>query len=584
MKPCYTKLAGLALISVLAAQSQADDLIDDQARVLSFQAGLTDGKGVPLSGPHTLTFNIYDDPEIPAPLPDGGPFNINVDIPAEANGVVSVLLPDNGMGLNASLFSGSALYLGLAVDGGVELTPRIQIASVPYSMRTNFVGNIELIDDAAFGDSSTSGSVDVYDDASTVTINLDGAEAKLSSSGSLEAVDFIGGNTLAEMTTNTGGGVFRTFDDNGNEALEAGTSTSGAGGFVILRKEDTSLGLVLDGHVPGKGGAAIGYTSIATRSFYLEGDDGDAAGRFTFYDGTALENQRVRIDASGFSGGSDLHMWNSANNETITMYSSEENSALIALWNDLGVATLGLDADGQDNGALIRLRNGYDEETIIIDASRGTALSAEISLRRPDGVGGPGSMIETVEIKADETGTEGGVIRIRDVAGNTTIKLDGDYNGTGVGRVITDVLEIQGGGDLSENFDIKKTTDPIVPGMIVCIDENHAGRLQISSEAYDRKVAGIVSGAGGVHPGMLMGQTGSIANGQHPIALSGRVYCLVDTKNGSVRPGDLLTTSDTPGHAMKVSDHSRAQGAVLGKAMSGLEDGKGMVLVLVTLQ
>ncbi len=418
-----------------------------------------------------------------------------------------------------------------------------------------------------------------------MTLNMDGAEAKLSSSGSLEAVDFIGGNTLAEMTTNTGGGVFRTFDENGNEALEAGTSTSGAGGFVILRRADTSLGLVLDGHIPGKGGAAIGYTSIATRSFYLEGDDGDAAGRFTFYDGTALENERVRIDASGFSGGSDLNMWNSANNKTIAMYSSEEDSALIALWNDLGVATLGLDADDQDNGALIRLRNGYDEETIIIDASRGTALSAEISLRRPGGAGGPpGSTVETVEIKADETGTEGGVIRIKEGTGSTTSKLDGDFNGTGEGRVITDVLEIQGGADLSENFDIKKTADPIVPGMIVCIDENHAGRLQISSKAYDRKVAGIVSGAGGVHPGMLMGQTGSIADGQHPVALSGRVYCLVDTKNGAVRPGDLLTTSDTLGHAMKVSDHSQAQGAVIGKAMSGLEDGKGMVLVLVTLQ
>jgi hypothetical protein len=46
----------------------------------------------------------------------------------------------------------------------------------------------------------------------------------------------------------------------------------------------------------------------------------------------------------------------------------------------------------------------------------------------------------------------------------------------------------------------------------------------------------------------------------------------------------LLTTSATPGHAMKVSNHAKAQGAILGKAMSGLEKGRGMVLVLVTLQ
>ena len=50
------------------------------------------------------------------------------------------------------------------------------------------------------------------------------------------------------------------------------------------------------------------------------------------------------------------------------------------------------------------------------------------------------------------------------------------------------------------------------------------------------------------------------------------------------KPGDLLTTSDVPGHAMKVADHSKAQGAVLGKAMTGLKEGRGKVLVLVTLQ
>jgi hypothetical protein len=35
---------------------------------------------------------------------------------------------------------------------------------------------------------------------------------------------------------------------------------------------------------------------------------------------------------------------------------------------------------------------------------------------------------------------------------------------------------------------------------------------------------------------------------------------------------------------MRVADHARAQGAVIGKAMSVLKEGKGMVLVLVTLQ
>jgi hypothetical protein len=68
------------------------------------------------------------------------------------------------------------------------------------------------------------------------------------------------------------------------------------------------------------------------------------------------------------------------------------------------------------------------------------------------------------------------------------------------------------------------------------------------------------------------------------VALTGRVYVQADTVNGPIQPGDLLTTSLTPGRAMKVTDHARAQGAILGKAMTGLAAGEGLVLVLVSLQ
>jgi len=72
--------------------------------------------------------------------------------------------------------------------------------------------------------------------------------------------------------------------------------------------------------------------------------------------------------------------------------------------------------------------------------------------------------------------------------------------------------------------------------------------------------------------------------GGENVALSGRVHVQADASFGAIKPGDLLTTSDTPGHAMKVTDHARAQGAILGKAMTCLKEGKGTVLILVTLQ
>jgi hypothetical protein len=120
--------------------------------------------------------------------------------------------------------------------------------------------------------------------------------------------------------------------------------------------------------------------------------------------------------------------------------------------------------------------------------------------------------------------------------------------------------------------------------MVVAIDPQHPGQLRVASRAYDRTVAGCVSGANGINPGLTMQQEGTAAEGAFPVALSGRVYCWADASYGPLQPGDLLTTSDAPGHVMKVTDYARAQGAIVGKAMTRLDEGRGLVLVLVTLQ
>ena len=68
------------------------------------------------------------------------------------------------------------------------------------------------------------------------------------------------------------------------------------------------------------------------------------------------------------------------------------------------------------------------------------------------------------------------------------------------------------------------------------------------------------------------------------VAIAGRVYCQAEAGSAAIQPGDLLTTSNIPGHAMKATDDSRSHGAIIGKAMSSLKEGRGLVLVLVNLQ
>ncbi len=153
------------------------------------------------------------------------------------------------------------------------------------------------------------------------------------------------------------------------------------------------------------------------------------------------------------------------------------------------------------------------------------------------------------------------------------------------GTTTTEILEITGGSDLAEYFQINKNDTQLLPGMVVSIDPNNPGGLKLSENVYDKKVAGIISGANNLKTGLTLKQNKTIANGEFPVALTGRVYCYVESLKEEIKPGDLLTTSNIPGYAMKVVNHKKAKGSIIGKAMTGLEKGKkGFVLVLISLQ
>ena len=144
----------------------------------------------------------------------------------------------------------------------------------------------------------------------------------------------------------------------------------------------------------------------------------------------------------------------------------------------------------------------------------------------------------------------------------------------------TSLIELGEGLDYAEGFHVSNKSN-VVPGSILVIDPNNPGTLMLSGAPYDRKVAGIVAGAKGLGSAVRLG----VGQFDRDVALAGRVYCNVDATYGEVKPGDLLTTSPTPGYAMVVKNYMEAQGAILGKAMEQLDEGeKGQILVLVTLQ
>lgn len=153
------------------------------------------------------------------------------------------------------------------------------------------------------------------------------------------------------------------------------------------------------------------------------------------------------------------------------------------------------------------------------------------------------------------------------------------------GRVaVSKDLEVAGdikmmNADVAEDFEVVDDADLECGSVVVLAD---GGRITPSSIAFDKRVVGVVSGGGDYRPAIILDRAGTGV--RRPVALVGKVACRTDASYGAVETGDLLTTSPTTGAAMRVGDHGRAMGAVIGKAMAPLRSGVGLIPILVTLQ
>lgn len=206
------------------------------------------------------------------------------------------------------------------------------------------------------------------------------------------------------------------------------------------------------------------------------------------------------------------------------------------------------------------------------------------------GCGVRGETVDGVAVQGHSFGLPGGnsragkFIGVVEVDGTilvNNVQVSGSLTADKVtANLVTANMDVVLGADCAEEFDVVDAQQ-LEPGTVVVIDQE--GALRESRDAYDKKVAGIVSGAGGYRPGIVLDRRTADVS-RTVVALVGKVYCKVDAQYGPIEMGDLLTPSPTPGHAMKASDPGRAFGSVIGKALRPLQEGRGMVPVLVALQ
>jgi hypothetical protein len=348
-----------------------------------------------------------------------------------------------------------------------------------------------------------------------------------------------------------GGGGFKKQGDDNNQAMAVQVMPSQA---VVLVDGNGAISI----GEPAKGVGGLAHNRAAVLRATAD-KQGDRAGELLLRDGLGRDSiwlRAVQGDAASMIVGGDKRsgwiVFRNADGKDAAYLSGHDGNGLLELRGKDGLTRIwvragnGVNAGQPDSGGTLVVQDGSGNPIIRLETMPGLAAEGQIFPKQA-----AGRMVLT----------NGG--------GADSIVLDGQAG---------DIL-LQN-SDCAEDFDVEGAAE-LEPGTVLALTDS--GRLDVACRPYDRRVAGVVSGAGALRPGIVLGRVPGAAH-RKPIALSGTVMCKVDASDGPINIGDPLTSSRTPGHAMAALDYGRAFGAVLGKAMASLADGRGMIKVLVALQ
>lgn len=522
-------------------------------RVINYQGVLLGSNEQPVSeANYKMTFSVYreDGTQLWTEVHDpvfiaGGTFDVQL-------GIIQPLdLPFN-----------EAYFLGIKVGNDPELQPRMLLTSAAYAIRADDSNQLSgysvsptpqpnkllpLDNNGKFPAGVLSNGVSSGD---YLRKNAPDTSRGTSTSPMLLVSNLGDGNGVNARSTD---GIGLEGRSTANDGISGWTGSSGKSGIMGYSTEGKGVTGRSD-----KDDGVVGWTGATDKSGVF--------GHST--DGLGVTGQSAKSGVYGYS--------TSSSNEHAGVYGFSENANGVRgrSTNDIGV-----------NGGSVN-NNGIVGWT---GTSQSGAYSGVLGWS-VNGTGVRGTSDNYIGVQASTKSNNHAAIAAGNEGAGPGIYIQGGSGGIAAvfrGNVRVQslstqatIIELGEGLDYAEGFYLSENSN-VSPGAVVVIDSENPGKLTISDKAYDPKVAGIVAGGKGLGSGVRLG----VDQFDCDVALAGRVYCNVDASYGEIIPGDLLTTSPTPGHAMVVKNQKNAKGAILGKAMEGLAQGqKGQILVLVTLQ
>ncbi len=558
MKTCFrfaAVIVALTLFSLLSSVSPSR--AQTASGSFTVQGRLTDMNGAAISNAmHTIHASVYA---------NGGATAIysETDTVTTTDGVFSFLLGSGQAASGSLTLNPNGSYtLGISVDNGAELAPRIAIASVPIAVtaRTADTANFALgitpnavatIDSGILAGVGNNIVTSVNGLHGNVVL-MGGGNLGLTTSGDTIGLNFTGsgsgGLTLPFAQTLSSGGSLFSLTNSGSGAAELIANTGAGNALNLTASGASALSATANGATSTLditntgGGNAITALSITGNGISATTNSASSTAlQLKNAAGSGLGQLIQAMSASGTV--LDL------TTQGMTLAAAQDTNSTLLTLKNLSTSSSGniLAAVNSGNGTIFSL-SGMGAATL--NASAGNALSISNSAGAAISASGSSASGAVLQVRNASTGTSAGLISAINGSGGTVFSVAGN-GATNIQSSVNNALSVSSSAGTAINASSSagvaiNATTSVAGSAALQVQSTASGTGNAVLKALNASgntVLNIASnGATTITSSASTGLTDSVSSGNTAVRLVGGLSISGPAGTGSITAGNLSTT------------------------------------------